>query len=237
MTEHDRVLYDLFCCEGGAGAGYLRAGFSRVIGVDIVPQPRYPSEFIQADALQVLECVARNAEPWPGAPYPAAVHASPPCQDHSETALISGDHGTGWMLTATLELLRRIPVPWVVENVDGSPLPHQADLFGSHGLELCGCMFPGLRGLIYENRLFETSFAVPQPGHVPHIWPQTKLGRPPRAGECMQVTGHFSDAAEGGRRYQATWMTRDGLAQAIPPVYTEYIGTRLLAHLAERSAA
>jgi DNA (cytosine-5)-methyltransferase 1 len=141
------------------------------------------------------------------------------------------------MLAATIGLLRRSGVPWVVENVDGAAVARQDDLFGANGLELCGCMFPGLRGLLYENRLFETSFPVPQPPHVKHVWPQTKMGRPPRIGECMQITGHFADAAEGRRRMSAEWMTRDELAQAIPPAYTEYVGGFLMGHLKARAAA
>lgn len=222
-------LLDLFCCQGGAAKGYDDAGFD-IVGVDNEPQPRYPYEFRQADALAVLadrEFLAQFD----------AVHASPPCQDHSATKVLGGGHGTGWLLAATLDAVRDLPMPWVVENVVGSALPSQGDLFGSNGLTLCGCMFPELRGLLYEDRVFETSFPIGQPRHALHQWAQTKMGRPPKPGECMQLTGHFTDPDEGRRRMGARWMNRDGLAQAIPPPYTRFIGGRLLEHLAGRAAA
>jgi DNA (cytosine-5)-methyltransferase 1 len=63
-------LLDLFCGAGGAGMGYHRAGFE-VVGVDINPQPHFPFEFHQADALEF--CAAHGAEF-------DVIHASPPCQ-------------------------------------------------------------------------------------------------------------------------------------------------------------
>jgi DNA (cytosine-5)-methyltransferase 1 len=223
-------LLDLFCGAGGAAAGYARAGF-RIVGVDLEHQPNYPYEFIRCDAIRILSFLADDAEPWPGAPWFDAIHASPPCQDHSTTRDFGGPHGTGWMLPATLHYLAKLRVPWVVENVKTAPLARQRDLFGANGLELCGCMFPELRGLIYEARLFQTSLPVQQPAHRFHQWPQTKMGRPPKDGECMQVTGHFSGVPEAQRRMGIDWMTQGELAQAIAPAYTEFIGRQLLSVL------
>jgi len=212
-----------------------------VVGVDVEPHPNYPFEFVLGDALKVIDRLAGGGvivgtnHAWTLGDFDA-VHASPPCQDHSETKVLGRGHGTGWLLAATRAKIPALGLPWVIENVQGSSVAEQDDLFGANGLTLCGCMFPELRGLLYEDRLFETSFGIAQPRHVKHLWPQTKMGRPPRAGECMQVTGHFSDVEEARRRMGCPWMTRDELAQAIPPVYTRHIGERLLEHLSERAA-
>jgi DNA (cytosine-5)-methyltransferase 1 len=111
-------LLDLFCCEGGAARGYADAGFE-VVGVDIERQPRYPFEFHQGDAMT-----------WPLAGFDA-VHASPPCQDHSALSTLQADHGTGWMLSATVERLTAWGGPWIVENVAGADMPGALTLCGS----------------------------------------------------------------------------------------------------------
>ena len=222
MSGRPRLL-DLFSGAGGAAMGYHQAGFD-VVGVDLVDQPRYPFEFHQGDAMT-----------WPLDGFDA-IHASPPCQDHSQTQGLGPAHGTGWMLRATIDRLTAHGVPWVVENVRGAPVARQDDLFGANGLELCGCMFPELRGLLYEARWFETPFGIPQPRHLKHLWPQTKMGRPPRPGECMQVTGHFSGVPEAQRRMGLPRMTQAELAQAIPSAYTEYLGRHLLTVIQEAAA-
>jgi DNA (cytosine-5)-methyltransferase 1 len=117
--EKPRLL-DLFCGAGGAAMGYHRAGFE-VVGVDIAPQPRYPFEFIQGDALEFLRALIdlRTYAAPKGDFYRLqdfdAIHASPPCQAYSITKHAhKRDHPD--LVPQTLELLRNIGLPWVVEN-------------------------------------------------------------------------------------------------------------------------
>ena len=114
-------LLDLFCGAGGAGMGYHRAGFE-VVGVDIKPQPRYPFEFHQADALTF---VAEYGDRFD------AVHASPPCQRFSDLAKRNGN-ADEWpdLIEPLRPILRMIGRPYVIENVEGAPLRDPAMLCG-----------------------------------------------------------------------------------------------------------
>ena len=202
-------LLDLFCCAGGAATGYHKAGFD-VVGVDICPQKNYPFEFRQGDALEFIAVHGHEFD---------AVHASPPCQAYSETRKIqSNEHPE--LIPPTRAALKRLGLPWVIENVPGSPLINP--------VELCGSMF-GLR--TYRHRLFETSFPVTVPEHPQHISPQAKMGRPPKDGEFIHVVGNFSGVGYARKAMEIDWMNRNEMAQAIPPAYTEYLGLQLRAAL------
>lgn len=203
-------LLDLFCCQGGASAGYVAAGFE-VTGVDIDPQPRYPYKFWQRDALTFLERYGRLFD---------AVHASPPCQAFTNAQKIQGNTHPD-LLTPARELLLDLGKPFIIENVPGAPLRDP--------VELCGSMF-GLE--TYRHRLFESNVDLTAPAHPKHIARTTKMGRAPVPGEYMHVVGNFSGVAKARDVMEMPWATRDGLREAIPPAYTEYLGRQLLAVVA-----
>jgi len=223
-------LLDLFCCAGGAGEGYQRAGFD-ITGIDINPQPHNPHKFIQADAFEYLEAHGHEFD---------AIHASPPCQIHS--VMTKGrwkdrleKHKN--LIPPIRELLIALGKPYVIENVEGSK---------KHLINptmLCGTMF-GLEtkfgSQLRRHRLFETSFFV---GLTPSC--NHKKG---------SVIGVYGGGQHPGRRYHKSksgelktkhgvagfgvqdrrdamgidWMTGKELSQAIPPAYTEFIGKRMM---------
>lgn len=219
-------LLDLFCGAGGAAVGYHRAGFD-VVGVDINPQPNYPFEFWRADAMEVLGSWGTStAYHFAGG---VAIHASPPCPRYS---LVSGFQGVAEnhpdLLGPTRDALSAVGLPYVLENVPGAPL--RPDLV------LCGEMF-GLR--VHRHRIFETSgFFAMRPQHQPHALRGAKTNCETGPGVARWVTGHYSDHDDAGDAMGIDWMARGKeLANAIPPAYTEFIGTQLIAALDTRAEA
>ena len=213
-TGRPRLL-DLFCGAGGATKGYQQAGFC-VIGVDIKPQRNYcGDDFIQADALEVL------AEGVTGID---AIHASPPCQRYSAMSTcrpgLSDDYPD--LVAPVRDLLDQTGLPYVIENVPGSPLVNPTTL--------CGTMFGHE---LYRHRLFEANFDLPEPEHPEHVMPASKAGHW-RPGTVMSVAGHFAPVAHGRVVMDIDWMNREEMAEAIPPYYTEHVGRHMLAALVEQ---
>lgn len=197
--------------------GYYQAGF-HVVGVDIADQPRYPFEFMQDDALEVLEAlvnggrmITRQGRTWELTHFDA-IHASPPCQAYTTAQRINGnDHPD--LVAPVRDLLEQTGLPCVIENVPGAPL--------NDPVTLCGAMF-GIE--TYRHREFETNWPLRQPEHPEHVAKTTKMGRPPVDGEYMHIVGNFSGVDRARETMGMPWATRDGLREAIPPAYTKYVG-------------
>ena len=218
-----RIL-DLFCCAGGAAVGYSRAGFD-VTGVDIAPQPRFPFKFIQADVLHLNQEFLASFD---------AIHASPPCQHYSDLAK-RNRNADDWpdLVGPVRDILTTSDRPWVIENVEGAPLMNP--------VVLCGTMFANLR--VIRHRLFETSFAIEQPLHIPHAHHprcHTFDKRKKHFGKTCEWTDYVSVNGGGNCSIAAArdamgidWMTKKEINEAIPPDYTEYIGRLLMIHLQE----
>jgi DNA (cytosine-5)-methyltransferase 1 len=208
-------LLDLFCGAGGAAMGYHRAGFE-VVGVDITPQPRYPFEFHQGDAMT-----------WPLDGYDA-IHASPPCKRFTDLAHMWNRLEHPDLLTPTRERLTANGHPWVIENVEGAPM--------SNFITLCGSAF-GLtttRAELRRHRRFESSIEwpvfIPACAHGARsrvIGVYGGHGRDRR----RRVNGQDFPTTDRRSAMGIDWMTGEELNQAIPPAYTEWIGAQLLAEL------
>lgn len=226
-----RRLLDLFCCAGGAGVGYARAGFE-VVGVDLDEQSNYPFKFHQADALTL---------DWDWVTSFDAIHASPPCQSYSDLAKRNGN-ADAWprLIDPVRDMLNKTGKPWIIENVEGAPLIDP--------IVLCGTMFPPLR--VIRHRLFESNIELITPPHVdrkqhPLVFTHDK--RKPHYGKLnqdvsfVQVTGGGNCSMANARHAMGIdWMTKKvELNEAVPPAYTEYLGKQLLAAVkrVRRSAA
>jgi DNA (cytosine-5)-methyltransferase 1 len=210
-------MADLYCGAGGASEGYRRAGFI-VVGVDVRPQPNYPGEFYQLDALEALADPAfvRRFD---------AFHASPPCQEftrakHLRTAQ-GGTCSAPSLIAPTRRLLSATGKPWIMENVSGAPL--------WPGPVLCGSMF-GLK--VRRHRHFECSFLIPQPPPCRHAAQGRPIGVYHRMGDHVPHGGTTARTlAEGQEAMGIDWMKWDELKEAIPPLYTEWLGVHLLAQI------
>ena len=213
-------LLDLFSCAGGAGMGYHRAGWD-VVGVDISHQPNYPFEHHVADAVGFALAHGHEFD---------AVHASPPCQGEGApakgtNAKLGRNHPR--LITPTRDALDALGLPYVIENVAGSTV--RKDLM------LCGEMY-GLG--VLQHRWFELGgWATDQLAHKPHRgrvrgWRHGQYYDGPYVA-AYGSGGGKATVPEMQAAKHINW-TDDHLElrEAIPPAYTQWIGARLLTHVA-----
>lgn len=198
--------------------GYHRAGFE-VVGVDNKPQPHYPFEFHQADALEF------SLEGFD------AYHASPPCQFASTIAkqnrvLRPGKYNHPNLISDTRRLILATGKPYVIENVP------PARIYLLTPIQLCGSWF-GLD--LHRHRLFESNFAL-WGTPCSHHWQKARFRsldkrREGKLASVVGVHGHINYRGESTLREMAMsidWMSSSELNEAIPPAYTEYIGKYLM---------
>jgi DNA (cytosine-5)-methyltransferase 1 len=218
-------LLDLFCGAGGAAMGYHRAGFD-VVGVDIAPQPHYPFEFVQTDALDVLANLSGNSMRYSLAlDMFDAIHASPPCQWGTAYGR-RPDHvkDSPNLIPTVRKLLHETGLPYIIEQPETNREHMQAPV------TLCGSSF-GLD--VRRHRCFELNVAMLAPPcqhdwQTPRFAPATNRKNLRRTVEVdvWRIPLEVQKKAMG-----IDWMTRDELSEAIPPAYTEFIGKQLLDHL------
>lgn len=180
--------------------GIHQAGFD-VTGVDIKPQPHYPFKFIQADALTFdLE----------GYDF---VWASPPCQTYTIMQNLrknASNHQD--LVVAVRSKLVASKLPWIIENVKGSPL--------KTAVMLCGTMF-GLR--IIKHRYFESNIPL-----------EIKLCACDHRGVFDPWHGKGRTADDFRKAQDTPWIPVNGgasqergrsgdLTNAIPPAYSKFL--------------
>ena len=229
-----RIL-DLYCGAGLVADGLKAAGF-KVLGVDIEAQPRYPGPFLQHDALTLDERLVRDFD---------AIWASPPCLRDTAMRHAPGAKGHGHpdLITPTRALLRRVGLPYVIENVE------TADLVDP--VTLCGSMFDlgadvaGQRYHLKRHRKFETNWRLPQPAcaHArPVIGVYGGHARVRAAKAGGRGTVDFPGVADKTALMREAMgverpLTGAEVSQGIPPVYAAWVGQQLVAHIQRQRLA
>ena len=211
-------MIDLYCCAGGAAMGYYKAGFDEIIGVDIVDRPNYPFKFVKMDALEYLRTMDLSDVDF--------IHASPPCQCYSKLKYLSGNVEK-WeeehvdLVAPTRELLIKTGKVFVIENVEGSPLINP--------IKLCGSQFENM--YTQRPRLFESNIPLRKPvklgyGPAEDGYITVAGTRPPKGMNEIQTKLYYGFALGG-----IDWMSLEELTQAIPPVYTCFLGKQIIEYL------
>jgi DNA (cytosine-5)-methyltransferase 1 len=206
-------LLDLYCKAGGASVGYARAGFE-VIGVDIKKQKRYPYQFIQANALDVLadkDFISQFD----------VIAASPPCQTHSATKHLRNAQGKSTNKVDLIPQTRKGLISsgkiYIIENVPGAPLIDP--------VVMCGSSF-GLK--VRRHRQFESNVKLTGLS-CNHKLQGKPVGVYGSMRDEIPGGGHTAKSLEEAREAMGIdWMLWGDLVEAIPPIYTEYLGKQIM---------
>ena len=213
-------LLDLFCGAGMAADGYALAGFDEIVGWDINNQPNYLFEFHQGDAMKILKDKSYLSQF-------DLIHASPPCQAHTRAKHLRDAQGSKSkfddLLTPTLELLRQQTVPWIVENVQGSPGMDDAVIE-------CGSAYQlGVR----RHRYFLSDDITLVGSGCKHKEQGRPWGVYHRPKDDIPGGGRTVRSVEHGREVMGIIrnLTWSELKEGFPPAYTHHIGIQAMEFL------
>jgi DNA (cytosine-5)-methyltransferase 1 len=215
-----RRVLDIGCGAGISSDGY--AHYFDVTGIDNNPKVGryYPYEFREGDALTLTADDLREF---------SLVHLGGPCQPFSKMMHCRPGLREEYidLIGPLRPVLEESGVPYVIENVEGSPLKDP--------IWLCGLMFGKL---LYRHRGFETGngLVIPPLAHPEHTVPASKAGHwvP---GTVMSLAGHAApiDKARelmGVSRY----VPREMLMEAAPGYMTSYVAAHAAAYLSREAA-
>lgn len=164
-------------------------------------------------------------------------HLSPPCQGHSATRELAKAQGKGVgravdLIPQTLDAMRLHDLPWVLENVNRSPVRHMPG-----AVRLCGSSF-NLK--VERHRWFAPSSGLTLTGtacqHAESFDLDEVTGKPRPWG----VYGSKADKIPSGGRtvltiqqgHEVMGIERrvpwSYLCEGLPPAYTSYLGAQVL---------
>ena len=222
---------DLFCGAGGSAMGLHNGGFD-VIGVDINPDLNYPFPWVVADAMPILERMANEGigvlrEYGLDPDGIKLIWASPPCQSFSayrrkDPKRVGAKSKN--LIAKVRSHLKRIGLPYIIENVEAAPL--------KNAIRLCGSSF-GLD--VRRHLLFECSFpAQPPPcNHALHVSRGKRFpgatNRPKGRYTC-EVGVYRIPLPIQREAMGIDWMTLSELSQAIPPAYSKHLAGEFLSN-------
>jgi DNA (cytosine-5)-methyltransferase 1 len=207
---------------GISGDGYAQAGFE-VVGFDTNPKCAkwYPYEFHCVDMLTLTpEYLAANFD---------LVHVAPPCQRWSLMSQCRPGLAETYpdLITPMRPILQASGVPYVIENVERSPLLDPVWLCAwSFGKEL------------YRHRGFETGngLTVPPMRHPEHTVPASRAGHW-KPGTVMSLAGHYSPTDKALELMgMSRFVPREYVKEAAPAYFTNYIAVHALTLLSREAA-
>jgi DNA (cytosine-5)-methyltransferase 1 len=233
-------LLETHACQGGATAGYMRAGWDvTVVDIDARHAKYNPGELVIADAATYIREHGHEYD---------AVHVSPPCQWYTRGNAPRRSVETKWerSIPPIRKALEDAGVLYVIENVKDAAWDMRDPV------TLCGCQFDlstidtdGIRIHLQRPRLFETNWPLTAPrpcDHSAHEWVAGAYGgarRDKYEAKYVRKGGYVPREkavvkALLGVEHDMTW---NGLYECLPPAYTEHVGRQLAVHIAKRAAA